>query len=155
MKPRALAPRLWIDLTGNALSALSIKLAGAKNLAARITRGGRSLVDYALPHSIQENEYVNRGRIAQELGCTSTFPWLIDCAAMRSLDSRISSFCVSQRLHVGTTGLCQFPRLIERFPKSHFVLIGLRRKFKRKKLTSRRYSSVIQRPERARYIFDL
>src|SRR5436853_9367 len=50
---------LWIDLTGNAVGALAIKCAGARSLAARVTRGGRSMIDHALPHRILENEYEN------------------------------------------------------------------------------------------------
>ena len=125
---RALAPRLWVDLTGNALSALSIKLAGAKNLAARITRGGSSLVDYALPHSIQENEYANRGRIAQELGCTLDFS-----VADRLRGQAITGFedivvlCFTTAARWKNWPLLNARRLIERFPKTHFVLVGLRR----------------------------
>ena len=60
---------LWIDLTGNALSALSIKCTGARALAARTTRGGSSMIDHPLPHRSLENEYDNLSRVANYLGC--------------------------------------------------------------------------------------
>src|SRR5205085_10583291 len=63
------APALWIDLTGNALSSLAIKCAGAGSLVAQITRGGRSMIDHPLPHRSLENEYENVNRVAEYLGC--------------------------------------------------------------------------------------
>ncbi len=60
---------LWIDLTGNALSALAIKCTSARALAARTTRGGRSMIDHPLPHRFLENEYDNLERVADYLGC--------------------------------------------------------------------------------------
>jgi len=66
---RRVPAALWIDLTGNALSALAIKCTGAHALAARTTRGGRSMIDHPLPHRFLENEYDNLERIAHYLGC--------------------------------------------------------------------------------------
>ena len=77
---------MWIDLTGNAVSALAIKLAGAKTLAARATRGGRSLIDFPLPHAVQENEYANRERVAEHLGVRILF---FSCEAYAAIHFRI------------------------------------------------------------------
>lgn len=60
---------LWIDLTGNALSALVIKCTAARALAARTSRGGRSMIDHPLPHRFLESEYDNIERVADYLGC--------------------------------------------------------------------------------------
>jgi ADP-heptose:LPS heptosyltransferase len=119
---------LWIDLTGNAISALAIKFAGAKTIAARRTRGGRSLIDFPLPHVIQENEYSNRERVAQHLGC------LLDFSVAEKLRGEaIDDFagavvvCLTTAARWKNWPLQNFRLLLERFPKNRFVLTGLRR----------------------------
>lgn len=117
------APGLWIDLSGNAVNALLIKLAGARRLAARTTRGGRSCVDHALPHDLQENEYRNRERVAQHLGCA------LDFAIFERLrgDSPVPGATV---LSITTAcrwrnwPLAHFLALVRAFPQRRFVLTG-------------------------------
>lgn len=117
----------WIDLTGNAVSALAIKICGAEQLASRITRGGRSLIDHPLPHVVQENEYENRKRVADYLGC--------------DLDSKLAGrFIVDLTPHRAYVVLClttasrwrnwpleNFRYLVERFPQTSFTIVGFRR----------------------------
>ncbi len=122
------APRLWIDLTGNAVSALAVKFAGAAKLAARVTRGGRSLTDYPLPHSIQENEYENRDRLGEYLGCGLDFS-----VAAKLRGDPLADFagrvilCVSTASRWKNWPLQNFRTLVERFPKARFLLTGFRR----------------------------
>lgn len=125
---RQTAPLLWIDLTGNAVSALAIKLAGAKMLAARITRGGRSLIDFPLPHSIQENEYTNRERIAQYLGCALDYSVTerLRGDALAGLEKAVI-LCLTTAARWKNWPLTNFRALIDRFPETRFVLTGFRR----------------------------
>lgn len=127
-RARQSAPALWIDLTGNAVSALAIKLAGARTLAARITRGGRSLVDFTLPHFIQENEYANRERVARHLGCALDFSIREKLRGEPVADLAQSTvFCLTTAARWKNWPLQNFRTLIERFADHRFVLIGLRR----------------------------
>jgi ADP-heptose:LPS heptosyltransferase len=127
-RARRTAPSLWIDLTGNAVSALAIKLAGAKLLAARVTRGGRSLIDFPLPHSIQENEYTNRHRIAQHLGCTLDFSIAkkLRGEALPGL-AETTVLCLTTAARWKNWPLQNYRALLERFSKRRYVLTGLRR----------------------------
>ncbi len=125
---RTLRPAWWIDLTGNGISALTIKLAGARRLAARITRGGRSLVDHPLPHRIQENEYVNRTRVAKHLGCE------LDFAVAQKLGGEpLSEFDDVVVLGLTTASrwknwpLENYLKLIDSFPETRFAAVGIRR----------------------------
>jgi len=127
-RARQTAPSLWIDLTGNAVSALAIKLAGAQTLAARVTRGGRSLIDFALPHTIQENEYTNRARVAQYFGCN------LDCSIAEKLRGDAPAglahaivLCLTTAARWKNWPLQNFRALLERFSEHRFVLTGLRR----------------------------
>ena len=125
---RRSAPRLWIDLTGNAVSALAIKAAGARKLAARTTRGGRSLVDHPLPHLVQENEYSNRERVAAYLGCA------LDYTVSEQLFgeplpalSGACILCVTTAARWKNWPLQNYRRLVEMFPQTRFAVVGLRR----------------------------
>lgn len=124
---RRTAPFLWIDLTGNAVSALAIKLAGAKMLAARVTRGGRSLIDFPLPHAIQENEYGNRGRVAQHLGGALDFS-VVEQLRGEALAgfARATVLCLTTAARWKNWPLQNFRALLERFPGRRFVLTGWR-----------------------------
>ena len=121
-------PGLWIDLTGNAISALAIKLAGAKTLAARTTRGGRSLIDFPLPHFVQENEYANRERAAQHLGCRLDFSVAgkLRGAPIADLAGNVA-VCLTTAARWRNWPLQNFRALLERFPRNGFVLTGFRR----------------------------
>lgn len=127
-RARQTAPALWIDLTGNAVSALAIKLAGAKTLAARVTRGGRSLIDFPLPHIIQENEYSNRQRVAQHLGSVLDFSVAKELRgdALPGL-AGTTVFCLTTAARWKNWPLQNFRTLLERFPGRRFVLTGWRR----------------------------
>ena len=117
------APALWIDLTGSAISAFAIKASGAQRLAARITRGGRSLVDHPLPHTVQENEYENRNRVSAYLGCD------VDLALVNRFGTRDSGevvLCITTASRWKNWPLRNFRALIERFPQTHFTVIGFR-----------------------------
>jgi ADP-heptose:LPS heptosyltransferase len=121
-------PALWIDLTGNAISALAIKVCRAKKLAARTTRGGRSLVDHPLPHVIQENEYQNRLRVADYLGCRLDLR--LPARLMAGLPREHSGsvvLCLSTASRWKNWPLVNFRALVERFPETHFTVVGLRR----------------------------
>lgn len=114
----------WIDLTGSAISGLAIKAAGAKRIAARITRGGRSLVDHPLPHSVQENEYANRDRVAEYLGVDVDLAladrWLVE-------PSGEVVVCLTTASRWKNWPLQNFRQLIERFPQTRFTIVGFRR----------------------------
>ena len=121
-------PALWIDLTGSAISAVAIKTSGAKKLAARITRGGKSLVDHALPHVLQENEYSNRRRVADHLGCD------VDLALARQVNLRSPAhysdavvLCVTTASRWKNWPLANFHSLVERFRQTQFTVVGFRR----------------------------
>jgi ADP-heptose:LPS heptosyltransferase len=124
---RSHAPVLWIDLTGSAVSALAIKAAGAEKLAARITRGGRSFVDYPLPHTVQENEYRNRQRVANYLGCS------VDLSLARRMTlnaladiSGVVVLSITTASRWKNWPLANFHSLVERFPQTRFVVSGFR-----------------------------
>lgn len=118
------APALWIDLTGNAVGAVAIKMAGAKNLAARITRGGRSLIDHPLPHVVQENEYENSNRVAKYLGCHADLT-VSDLWKARASGSVV--LCLTTASRWKNWPLANFRSLVERFPETHFTVIGFQR----------------------------
>jgi len=124
---RKRAPAVWIDLTGNAVSAVTIKACGAKKLAARITRGGRSLVDHRLPHFMQENEYQNRMRVAHYLGCGLDLglPEQLKAAPSSDLSESVV-LCVTTASQWKNWPLSNFRLLIERFPQVRFTVIGFR-----------------------------
>jgi ADP-heptose:LPS heptosyltransferase len=125
--PRKNPPALWIDLTGNAVSALAVKLAGAKKLAARVTRGGASLIDYSLPHSIQENEYDNRARVAAVLGCELDFSLAEKLRGEPIADCENTVvLCLTTITRWRNWPLENFRRLAERFPRTNFVATGFR-----------------------------
>jgi ADP-heptose:LPS heptosyltransferase/O-antigen/teichoic acid export membrane protein len=116
---------LWIDLTGNAVGALAIKLAGARKLTARVTRGGRSLINHQLPHALHENEYENVARVAAALGCEpdhSVFdrlrgeplPGLENCVVLS-----LTTACRWRNWP-----LRNFLALIDRFPHVQFAIVG-------------------------------
>jgi ADP-heptose:LPS heptosyltransferase len=118
---------LWIDLTGSAVSALAIKAAGARQLAARITRGGRSLVDHPLPHLVQENEYDNRKRVAAHLGCH------IDQALARRVVPVESDdhdpyvvLCLTTACRWKNWPVANFDALASSFPNMRFLVAGFR-----------------------------
>ena len=122
---RCRKPDLWIDLTGNAFNAFHLRMLGIRNLAARVTRGGRSLVRHRLPNERFENEYENRKRLAEHLGCC------LDTSVFKRLALRLTQGYVL--LGVSTNCLwrnwpiARFLELARRFPKRYFVLAGLTR----------------------------
>lgn len=122
---RARKPDLWLDLTGNAFNALNLRMLGVKKLASRVTRGGRSLVHHRLPNEPFENEYANRQRLAEHLGCH------IDL----SVYSRLSLRKPKGHVVLGISTNCQwknwplsrFADVVRNFPEHSFILTGLRR----------------------------
>jgi ADP-heptose:LPS heptosyltransferase len=115
---------LWIDLTGSAISAVAIKAAGAKRIAARITRGGKSFVDHVLPHRVQESEYANRVAVAKYLGCD------VDLALAHRWPNRASEsvvLCLTTASRWKNWPLENFRQLIARFPETQFTIVGFRR----------------------------
>ncbi len=125
---RQARPLLWIDLTGNAVSALAIKLAGAKTLASRTTRGGRSLIDFPLPHAIQENEYINSERVAEHLGCSLDFSVAAKLRGEPISDlAETAVVCLTTAARWKNWPLENFRALLDRFPRMRFILTGFRR----------------------------
>ena len=126
--PGKAPPQLWIDLTGNAVSALAIKLAGAKTLAARATRGGRSLIDFHLPHAIQENEYANRDRVASHVGVGLDFSVAEKLRGDPLPDlAGTVVVCLTTAARWKNWPLRNFRILLARFPNTRFVLTGFGR----------------------------
>jgi ADP-heptose:LPS heptosyltransferase len=124
---RSQAPALWIDLTGSAISAIAIKAAGAEKLAARITRGGRSFVDYPLPHTVQENEYRNRQGVANYLGCSVDLELAQRMTVNAPADiSGVVVLCITTASRWKNWPLANFHSLVERFPQTPFVVSGFR-----------------------------
>jgi len=125
---RATPTQLWLDLTGNAVSALAIKLAGAKTIAARTTRGGRSLIDFPLPHAIQENEYANRDRVAKYLGARLDFSVAENLRgdALPDLAGTVV-VCLTTAARWKNWPLRNFRTLLAHFSNARFVLTGFRR----------------------------
>ncbi len=125
---RKIAPALWIDLTGSAISAVAIKMSGAKNLAARVTRGGKSLVDHPLPHVVQENEYANRQRVANYLGCDVDLALAERMTVKSPADSsNWVVICITTASRWKNWPLANFRSLVETFPQTHFAIVGFRR----------------------------
>lgn len=124
---RAKQTKLWIDLTGSAASILAIKLCGAQKIAARITRGGRSFVDYVLPHTLDENEYSNLDLIGSFLGCKP------DHSVFGSLCGQPIGD-LENTVVLGLTTICRwrnwpvenFVAIVDRFPQVEFVVTGFR-----------------------------
>ncbi len=125
---RAQRAGLWIDLTGNAVGALAIKLAGARRIAARITRGGRSLIDHPLPHAPGENEYANVERVGAYLRCAPDRRVFARLAGkpLPGLEETVV-LCLTTACHWRNWPLANFLTLVDRFPQTRFVASGLRR----------------------------
>jgi ADP-heptose:LPS heptosyltransferase len=126
VETRRCKTNLWIDLTGSAVSALAIKCAGARNIAARITRGGRSLINYRLPHALHENEYGNVERVAAMLGCEldySVFDRLRG-APLPGLQDKVV-LCLTTVCRWRNWPLENFLALVDRFPETQFAATGL------------------------------
>lgn len=124
MAARHTAPALWIDLGGNAVNALLIKLAGARLLAARITRGGRSFVDCPLPHDPPENEYRNRERVAAHLGCALDFT-IFDALRGESPAPGATVLSLTTACRWRNWPLVNFLALVRALPQRRFALTGL------------------------------
>ncbi|MEY2545267.1 MAG: hypothetical protein QOG48_384 [Verrucomicrobiota bacterium] len=115
---------LWIDLTGNAVSSLAIKCAGAHSLAARTTRGGRSMIDHALPHRVLENEYENVQRVADYLRCDLDFE-IYDRLRADSLPlGDVVALSLTSACRWKAWPLDNFLKLINAFPHVQFALTG-------------------------------
>jgi ADP-heptose:LPS heptosyltransferase len=116
---------LWIDLTGNALSALAIKCTGAHALAARTTRGGRSMIDHPLPHRLLENEYGNLRRVADYLGCDLE-PGIHDRLRGEPIPGAEHAVALSltAACYWKSWPLENFLALIDHFPNVRFALTG-------------------------------
>jgi ADP-heptose:LPS heptosyltransferase len=116
---------LWIDLTGSAVSALAIKCAGARKVAARVTRGGRSLVNHPLPHRIGENEYGNLQRTAAALGCDPDYSIFERVAGepLPGLENTVI-LCLTTVCPWRNWPMGNFLALVERFPEIAFVAAG-------------------------------
>jgi ADP-heptose:LPS heptosyltransferase len=115
---------LWIDLSGNAVNALLVKLTGSRRLAARTTRGGRSMVDYPLPHELQENEYGNRQRVADYLGCTLDFS-AFKCLPRESPAPGATVLALTTACRWRNWPMAHFLAVVRAFPQRRFVLTGL------------------------------
>jgi ADP-heptose:LPS heptosyltransferase/O-antigen/teichoic acid export membrane protein len=136
---------LWIDLTGNAVSAAAIKACGARKLAARITRGGKSLTDHPLPHTIQENEYANRCRVADFLGCDID-PALAEKMTIhpRPEFSECVVLCITTASRWKNWPLPNFRSLIEQFPRTEFAVVGFRREVAEEELVE--FQRIVRQP---------
>ncbi|HEY2714351.1 MAG TPA: glycosyltransferase family 9 protein [Chthoniobacterales bacterium] len=110
------------------MSALAIKFAGTKKLAARVTRGGASLIDHVLPHSILENEYANRQRVADFVSCSLDFTVANQLRGDAIADYEgIVVVCATTAARWRNWPLTNVLQLTGRFPKTRFLLVGLRR----------------------------
>jgi ADP-heptose:LPS heptosyltransferase len=116
---------LWIDLTGSAISALAIKCGGARKVAARITRGGRSLVNHWLPHTLHENEYANVERVAATLGCSADHT-VFDRLRGEPLPGFENAvvLCLTTVCRWRNWPLENFRAIVDRFPEVPFVATG-------------------------------
>jgi ADP-heptose:LPS heptosyltransferase len=135
MALRAQRAGLWIDLTGNAIGALAIKLTGARRIAARITRGGRSLIDHPLPHTIGENEYMNLERVGAYLGVALDHRVFLRVAGepLAGLAESVV-LCLTTACRWRNWPLANFLSLVDRFPQTPFVVSGLRHEVVREEI---------------------
>ena len=119
--------KLWIDLSGSAISAVAIKLAGVRKIAMRITRGGRSLVNHPLPHTIHENEYENLERVATAIGCQldHTVFDKLRCASPPEFQNAVV-LCLTTICRWRNWPIQNFLALVDEFPDVHFVGTGFR-----------------------------
>ncbi len=122
---RTIKSNLWIDLACNAVSALSIKFAGARRIAAKITRGGRSLVNHILPHELHENEYANVARVAETLGCEPDYG-IFDRLRGQPIPGTPNAvvLCLTTICKWRNWPLENFLELVDRFPDVTFVATG-------------------------------
>ena len=121
---RRTAPALWIDLSANALNAALIKLTGARRLAARITRGGRSFTDHALPHDLGESEYANRRRTAAHLDCALDFSVFARLLSP-SPQPGAAVLAITTACRWRSWPLSRFAAIARAFPRTRFALVGL------------------------------
>jgi ADP-heptose:LPS heptosyltransferase len=117
---------LWIDLTGSAVSAIAIKLAGARKVAARVTRGGRSLLNYHLPHALHENEYANVQRVAHAIGCKPDYDIFKKLRGAPALDDDAVVLCLTTVCPWRNWPLQNFTALVDAFPHVRFIATGMR-----------------------------
>jgi ADP-heptose:LPS heptosyltransferase len=83
------------------------------------------LIDYPLPHSVQENEYANNERVADYLGCRLD-PTVYGRLRSTAIDG------LEDAVVLATTTICRwrnwplanFLALVERFPTTHFAVTG-------------------------------
>jgi ADP-heptose:LPS heptosyltransferase len=86
------------------------------------------LVDHPLPHQAQENEYANRQRVADFLNCDVDLALAERIPLNQPRDLRdYVVLCVTTASRWKNWPLANFRSLTERFPQTHFVLVGLRR----------------------------
>lgn len=151
---RAQKAACWIDLTGNAISALAIKLAGARHIAARTTRGGRNLIDHPLPHEIGENEYANVDRAAAHLGSRPDY-WIfarLEGEPLAGLQESVV-LCLTTVCRWRNWPLANFLALVDRFPQTPFVVSGLRREVAPEELAT--LETILTRPNVTSRLDDL
>jgi ADP-heptose:LPS heptosyltransferase len=136
---------LWIDLTGSAISALAIKLAGACKIASRITRGGRSLVNHRLPHLLHENEYGNVERVAAQLGCRPDYSVFekLRGEPIAGLAHTVV-LCLTTICRWRNWPLKNFLALVDRFPEIRFVATGFRAELSEEDRPA--FEALLQRP---------
>ena len=116
----------WLDLTGNAVSALVIKLCGVRRIAARTTRGGRSFIDHPLPHTRGDNEYRHVECAGALLGCATDHTIFLRLRGqpLPGLGDTVV-LCLTTVCRWRSWPLQNFLTLIDRFPYVSFVVTGL------------------------------
>jgi ADP-heptose:LPS heptosyltransferase len=123
---RARKIALWIDLTGNAVNAAIFKSSSVASLAARVTRGGRSLTDYPLPHRVGDNEYEHCTVLAEYFGCELDFG-IFDRLVGNAPPNRQIVLAISTACQWRNWPLSNFLQLVQAFPEEEFVIVGLKK----------------------------
>lgn len=119
----------WIDLTGNAMNAIYLKLFFTKNLASPASRGGKGLIDLILPHYKGENEYNNKKRLADFFGLSYNKNLLREHFNLKNTkEAKITiktvSMVISTPCKWRNWPLKNYLTIIKKFPDIQFSILG-------------------------------
>ena len=112
----------WIDLTGNAVNALALRIAGVREVSSIITRGGSSSIHCGIPHRPFENEYEFRARLADYFGCALDFSVYQRLAVSSPSGPIVLAITTYNRWK--SWPLTNFHKIAQAFPEKSFVAVG-------------------------------
>ena len=112
----------WIDLTGNAINAVALRMARVGEVSSIVTRGGSSLIHHELPQSPFENEYNYRAQLADYFSSTLDFSVYNRLGVPSIVGPIVLAITTYNRWK--SWPLTNFCKLAQAFPKRSFVAVG-------------------------------